>query len=240
MFRYCIYAGMFLKLISSILFLVIIFDLKSNGFRLVHGECCCGLVGWSRLSFCNGLSFHHRGNLRWRSSWCRRFCWGSCFGGRILCWLLGMRSIFIIVLLSSGKRFGNTPSSKGMTLSWCRPNFEATRWSCHEELKLKHGFCPIPSAFSSLSSFFRNPSWPTSASLRIRLHCGPCWAFLGGYGLFCWHLVLDPFSYCHGSGISSLAPTCRYWAHSCILCLLLDEPWAVIFFTKIPGWTMAP
>jgi hypothetical protein len=78
-----------------------------------------------------------------------------------------MRNIFITVLLFIGKMFGSAISFTEMILYEYLPHFEVTILSCHEELRFKHGLCPIPSTFSNLSSSFRNPSSPTFSSTQI-------------------------------------------------------------------------
>ena len=102
--------------------------------------------------------------------------------------------IFITVLPFTWRKFGSIRNFIVMIWCECLPSFEVTRWFFHEEPKLQPFFCPIPSAFSNLSSSFQNPSWSTFSSPQIILCLNLCSAFFELAELFCWRLALTIFS----------------------------------------------
>ena len=144
---------------------------------------------------------------------CTHFYLKNCSEVHILYLSLEMMRIFIIVLPFTWRKFGNIRNFTVMIWYEYPLSFEVTRWFFHEEPKLQPFFCPIPSTFNNLSSFFQNPSWSTSSSPQIILYLHLYSAFLELAGLFCWRLFLTIFSLDLYLRISFSIQACHYPTH---------------------------
>ena len=130
-----------------------------------------GWVVWSHLSFCSDWCCPHRGNLGLHCSWCIRFCWGNCSGGRTYYWLWAKLRTFIIVLLFLGRRSGSTRSFQEMILFWDLSSFALIRSFFHAGPCFPPSSCPIPSASRSWPSFSRRTFSPAFSSTIATSHC---------------------------------------------------------------------